>query len=184
MKIGRRLVLIFAVTLAILSGGVFAAYRYIRQRLIQMEASYQLEMQRLNIEYEIRMRKNLEALQQAEPGSQAEEELTDSILKDLGYSAVAGNSREVSRSRDAEQSPERKAIALKWAKVAADEAAFKSKFHALCRIHLEQNLSSQITEAELPNFAMPEGWTSEDQRDPGRRVLGQPPIDVAKRPGD
>jgi hypothetical protein len=75
----------------------------------------------------------------------------------LRSSAVAASSREVGRWRQEPESPERRAIALKWAKVAVDEAAYKRELHKRWRRDYERNAPPHhITDEEVKPFAMPE----------------------------
>jgi hypothetical protein len=158
-----RLLLILTGLVGLAATGYLALYRAAYRRAMRAESSYNSEMEQLHGEAERRLRDQIDKLRRPEQGSRDEKEITDRLFESLGYSELANNSREVERWRKEPDSPERNAIALKWARVAADEAAYKRELHRRWRRNYERGVwPHHITADEVKPFAMPEGWTSDD----------------------
>jgi hypothetical protein len=158
-----RPLLILMGLVGIAVSGYLILHRYAYRQAMRNEMSYNSEQERLYANYERQLRDEIDAFQRAKESGRAEREMTDHLFETLQSSAIAASSREVERWRRGPESPERKTIALKWAKVAADEAAYKRELHRRWRRDYERNTPPHhITDDEVKPFAMPEGWTSDD----------------------
>jgi hypothetical protein len=145
--------------------GYLILHRYAYRSTMRAEMSYNSEQERLYANSERELRDEIDAFQRAKQSGRAGREMTDHLFEALHSSAIAANSREVERWRREPESPERKAIALKWAKAAADEAAYMRELHRRWRLDYERGTQPHhITDEEVKPFAMPEGWTSDDWR--------------------
>lgn len=133
--------------------------------ILRSEAVYNAEMRELNLDYEVRLRGEIDRLLRGRPGESDERESADQIFKMLRLSRVASQSREVNSSEVAPHTPGRTAVALKWAKVAANEAAYDAALHDRWGKDCDRGqLPHHITDDEVPPFRMPDGWTIDDLR--------------------
>lgn len=125
--------------------------------------SYHAEMERLLADYELRLRKEIAAFETLERSDRSEKGMTDHLLETLRSSAIASSSREVERARGAPESPDRRRIAMKWAKAAADEAAFMTELHRRWRLDYEHGREAHhITADEVKPFAIPKDGPGAD----------------------
>jgi hypothetical protein len=109
------------------------------------------------------LREQIGLLRRAGGDDRVVREATDRLFESLRLSAAAGNSREVEAWRRRSASPERTAVALKWAEAAADEARYFADLHAIWRRDLEGGgIGHWVTDDEVPPFRMPAGWTPAD----------------------
>jgi|GEM_PF-5863802 len=155
--------LILVGLLGLAVSGYLLLHRFAHRSAMRAETSYSSEQERPYADSESQLRKEIEAFQRAEDLGQAGSEMTDQLFERLQSSAIAANSREVERWRREPESLERRAIALKWAKAAADEAGYMRELHRRWRRDYERDTPPHhITADEVKPFAMPEGWTSDD----------------------
>ena len=143
--------------------GYLLLHRYAYRSAMRAKMSYNSEQERLYANYERQLRDEIVAFRRAEESGRAGREMTDHLFETHQSSAIAASSRDVERWRRQPESPERRTIALKWARVAADEAAYNSELHRRWRRDYERDAPPHhITDEEVKPFAMPEGWTSDD----------------------
>jgi hypothetical protein len=155
------LILIGSVGAALL--GYLLIYWHAYRSAMRAEMSYNAEQERLYADFERRLRDEINAFQRANQSNHSQPESTDHLFEMLETSEIAANSREVDRWRRVAESPERRAIALKWAQAAADQAAYKSELHRRWRLDYERGKEPHhIPDLEVKPPAMPEGWTSDD----------------------
>ncbi len=89
----------------------------------------------------------------------------DRIFELLRTSPAASRSREVAFWEESPPSRDRTVMALKWAEVAANEAAYMVELHRRWRQDLARGLMPHhITAQEVEPFKMPMGWTPDDSR--------------------
>ena len=126
-------------------------------------------------DFEGRLREQIGSLHRAGGDEQAMREVTDRIFGSLRYSAIAANSREVESWRSKPPSPERTAVALRWAEAAVDEARYYAALHATWRRDYERGgMGHHITDDEVPPFKMPAGWTVADLLYGGQGATSEP----------
>jgi hypothetical protein len=131
--------------------------------MFRNEAAYNAEMRRLNLDYEIRLREQIDVLLRNQANEPAGREAAGRIFTMLGLSRVAGRRREVESWEKAPHSPERTSVALKWARVAADEAAYEAALCERWAVDYDRGrVPHHITDDEVPPFRMPAGWTQDD----------------------
>jgi hypothetical protein len=131
----------------------------------QNQLRYHADTEREYRDFEAKLREQIAALRRV-GGDMAG--VTERLFELLRQSPAATNSREVESCRGKHPSPERTAVALKWAEVAADEARYYAALHDIWRQDLERGeIHHHITDDEVPPFKLPEGWTREDLRAPG-----------------
>jgi hypothetical protein len=112
---------------------------------------------------ERRLREQIDSLHRAGGDEQAVREVTDRIFGLLGSSAIAGDSSEVQSWWRKPPSPERTAVALRWAEAAVDEARYFAALHATWKRDYERGgMGHDITDDEVPPFKMPAGWADAD----------------------
>lgn len=163
IRLTARPLLILMGLVGVAVSGYLLLHRYAYRSAMRAEMAYNSEQERLYANSERQLRDEIEAFRRAKQSGRAGRELTDHLFETLQSSAIAANSREVERWRIQPESPERGTIALKWAKVAADEAAYKRELHRRWRRDYERGTPPHhITDAEVRPFAMPEGWTRDD----------------------
>jgi hypothetical protein len=113
-------------------------------------------------DFEARLRAEIDRLQKR-AGTSDEQGTADRVFEMLKLSRVANNSREVGSWEGAPHSPGRTLVALKWARVAADEAAYEA---ALCERwavdYARGRMPHHIGADEVPPFRMPAGWKDDD----------------------
>ena len=120
-------------------------------------------MRQLKLDYEVRIRGEMNRILRGQPGGPNGHASADRVFEMLRLSRVANNSREVMSWEGAPHSPERTAVALKWAKVAAGEAAYEAALHERWgRDHDRGRRPHHITDDEIPPFRMPGGWSVDD----------------------
>jgi hypothetical protein len=155
-------------TVAVAVAGVpavaYSALRWYSARLmLRAEAFDNAEMRRLHRDHEVRLRAAIGRLRRSRPGTPDERESTDRVFELLRLSRVASNSREVESSERAPHSPERVSVALKWAEVAADEAAYEAALRERWANDFARGrMPHHISDDEVPPFRMPDGWTEDD----------------------
>ena len=138
-------------------------YWYAFRTMLGHEAAYNDENRRLYREFEVRLREQIDVLLLHQTNELAGREAIDRIFELLRTSRVANNSREVDTWRSAPHSPQRRSIALKWAKVAADEAAYMAALGDRWAVDYEQGrMPHHISGNEVPPYDMPPGWTEDD----------------------
>jgi hypothetical protein len=165
VRFSARPLLILLGLIGVAVAGYLLLRWYAYRSAMRAEMSYNSEQERLYADFERRLRTEIDAFQHAEESGGAGRELTDHLFESLQTSAIAANSREVERWSREPGSPERRTIALKWAKAAADEAAYMRELHRIWRQDFERNTwTHHITNDEVKPFAMPEGWTEPDLR--------------------
>jgi hypothetical protein len=158
----RRLMLAVAVVVIVVVA-CLAVLSYGNRVIFRAEASNNATMLQLNRDFEVRMRVAIDRLRQSRPGTPDEQESADRIFEMLRLSRVAVNSREVGSWERALHSSERTLIALKWAKVAADEAAYHAALCERWAVDYDQGRTPHhITDDEVPPFSMPAGWKEDD----------------------
>lgn len=155
-SVGVALVAIVVVT-------YLAVRSYSSHIMLRHEAADNAQRRELNRDYEAKLSGEIERLVQSQSGGPDGDESVDRIFETLRYSRVANNSREVESWARAPHSPQRRSIALKWARVAADEAAY---YAALCERwavdYGHGRTPHHIMDDEVPPFRMPAGWTEDD----------------------
>jgi hypothetical protein len=155
--------LILAGLVGVAVSGYLLLRHYVHRSALRAEMANNSEQERLYASYERQLRDEIEAFGRAKESGRAENEMTDHLFETLRSSAIAARSREVERWRSQPESPERSAVALKWATAAADDAAYMRELHRRWRRDYERNTwPHHITDDEVKPFAMPEGWTSDD----------------------
>jgi hypothetical protein len=158
----RRMMMVGAV-IGVAVATCWMVVSYFSRDLLRGEAAYNVQMRSLNLGYEVRIRGEIDRLLGSKANEQNGRETTDHVFEMLRLSRVAANSREVTSWEAAPHSPERMAVALKWAKVAADEAAFEAALHERWgRDYDLGRMPHHITNDEIPPFRMPAGWTEDD----------------------
>lgn len=163
MRLALRLLLVLTDLAGVAAAGYLLLYWRAYRQIIHNEMSYSAEQQRLYADAEQRLRGEIDAFQRATEGDRTALGMTNRLFEMLRSSAIASNSREVARWEKQPESPERRAVALEWAKAAASEAAFMSELHRRRVLDCERGvLPHHITNDEVKPFAMPEGWTSDD----------------------
>ena len=153
----------FAIAIGFLSLGYLGVLRLARDEMLRCESNNNDEDHRLHVEYGARVRASIVLLRhQADLGA-SEWAMTDHLFQLLRSSPVASGSKEVDRWREAPQSPERVAVALKWAEVAADEAAYQAALRAVWKLdYAKRRWPRHLRDDEVRPFRMPAGWTPED----------------------
>jgi hypothetical protein len=163
MRFRMRPLLILMGLVGVAASGFLLLHRYAYRHAMRAEMSYNSEQERLYTNFERQLRDEIDAFRRAEESGRAGREMTDHLFETLRSSAIAASSREVERWRRRPESPERRTIVLRWAKVAADEASYKSELHRRWRRDYERDAPPHhITDEEVKPFAMPEDWTSDD----------------------
>jgi hypothetical protein len=157
----RMMVAIVVVAVAVMAYLVVVSYA--ARVMLRHEASYNAEMRQLNHDYEVRIRGELDRLLHSQPGGPDGRESADRVFEMLRLSRVANNSREVGSWEHAPHSPVRMAVALKWAKVAADEASYEAALHERRAVDYAQGrMPHHVSDDEVPPFRMPDDWTEDD----------------------
>jgi hypothetical protein len=129
----------------------------------QNQLLYHASSEREHQDFEKRLREQIDFLHQAGGDERAVQEVTDRIFDLLRLSAIASNSREVASWRGRPPSPERTAVALRWAEAAVDEARYHAALHGAWRRDYERGgMGHDIMDDEVPRFKMPAGWTEAD----------------------
>ena len=124
---------------------------------------YHVDAEREHREFEARLRQQLGDQRRAGGDKRAVSEATDRLFASLRNSDLAANSREVATWRGRSPSPERTAVALRWAETAVDEARYNAALHETWRRDYERGVTGHhITDDEVPPPRMPEGWTTAD----------------------
>jgi hypothetical protein len=127
------------------------------------QVRYHATTEREYLDFERRLQEQVGSLDQAGGDEQEVRQVTDQIFGLLRSSAIAGNSREVESWRGKPPSPERTAVALRWAEAAVDEARYNAALHAIWRRDYERGgMGHHITDDEVPPFKMPADWTAAD----------------------
>jgi hypothetical protein len=158
----RRLAVAVLIVAAVFLGCLTLRW-YIGRVMLRHEAADNSRMRKLYRAYETDLRAVIDRLLLSQANGADGGEDTDRIFELLRTSRVASNSREVERSEREPHSKERTAVALKWARVAADEAAFDAALRDRWAIDYQRGRAPHhITEDEIPLFKMPEGWTEDD----------------------
>ena len=164
----RRWARCIMIALAVIVGMISAWWSvlsYGARVMHRHERAYNAEMLRLYRNYERRLQNEIDGLVRIQKDAPAGRQDVDRLFEMLRTSPAASNSREVESWRLAPHSPERTVVALKWAKVAADEAAFKAALHELWEKDYEKGQPPHhIMDDEVPPFRMPPGWTEDDLR--------------------
>jgi len=168
MRLPRMTARRWLIALAVLASGLggfcglwWSAYR----AAMLAEARYNSEMQGLHATAERRLRAEIAGLRPGSNDLLHERKSTDRLFEMLRLSQVAGNSREVEAWRQAPHSPERRAVALKWAEVAADQAAYMVALHERWGEDYKRfRMPHHISDREVKPFEMPADWTEEDLR--------------------
>jgi len=153
----RRTFWIVATAAAFLALTGWLVSLLVQRGIFRMHSTYYAGEIRLYLDAERRIRDAIDAARDAAPEDRA---ATDRLFEAMRY-GVADKSREVDRWRDEPESPERRAVAMKWAKTSAAEAAFKAEANRLW--WLESALGRPPSD-EVPYFTMPEGWTEADRK--------------------
>jgi hypothetical protein len=164
----RRNVLWTTIALAVVAVMIATCWSvrsYGTRVMLQHERVYNAEMLRLYRSYERRLRDEIDGLVRIQKDEGARRQDVDRLFEMLRASPAASNSREVESWGLAPHSPERTTVALKWARVAADEAAFSTALHELWEKDYEKGQSPHhIMDDEVPPFRLPPGWTEDDLR--------------------
>jgi hypothetical protein len=162
-QITKRLIMIVVAVIGVAVATCWMVVSYSYRVLLRGEAAYSADMRTLNLDYEVRIRGEIDRLLDSQASGPSGRETTDRVFEMLRLSRVAANSREVASWEAAAHGPERLSIALKWAKVAADEAAFKAALHERWgRDYDRGRMPHHITNDEIPTFRMPAGWSEDD----------------------
>lgn len=133
-------------------------HRHAYRNAMRAEISYNSEQERLYAHYARQLSDEIDAFQRANDNGHAGREMTDRRFQALQSSVLAASSREVEHWRSQPESPDRRKIALKWAKVAADEAAYQAELHKRWRWDFERDTwPHHITGEEVKPVVMPEG---------------------------
>lgn len=156
--------LLATVTLAVALAAIWWAARWfgVRQwRRIQLRYHVSAEGEYRDLERTLR--DQIRELHRAGGDEQAAHEASNRIFRLLRNSAIAANSREVESWRGKPFSPERTAVALKWAEAAVEEARYHAALHTTWRRDYEGGGNGHhITDDEVAPFTMPSGWTAAD----------------------
>jgi hypothetical protein len=157
-------VFLASVALAIvLAAGWWAARWAMMREWRRTQFLYHATTEREARDLERRLREQIGSFHRAGGEELAVRKVTDRIFGLLGSSAIAGNSREVLSWRRKPPSPERTAVALRWAEAAVDEARYFAALHATWKRDYERGgTGHHITDDEVPPFKMPAGWTAAD----------------------
>jgi hypothetical protein len=157
----RRMMVVVAI-LAIGIGAYKAVYYYAERAMLRSEAANDAEDRRLYLDHANRLRGEVERLR-GRQGGEASPGDVDRVFEMLRFSPVANNSREVDSWAKAPHSAARTSVALKWAEVAAAEAAFHASLRERWSIDYERGRwPHHVTNAEVPPFRIPAGWTEDD----------------------
>lgn len=146
--------------LLVVVGGViwFAA-----RAVFESERSYYVDMLRLHRESERAIRQDIASLLRTHPRQDPDPVLVASIFQKVRLGDSGGSSREVRRWADAPHSPERTAVALRWARLAADEATFQSAIYTRWVEDFNQGRwPHHISDDEVKPIKMPEWWSEDD----------------------
>jgi hypothetical protein len=168
-------VILASVALAIVLAASWWAARWsILRQGRRNELLYHASSEREYREFEGSLREQIGYLHQASADERAVRDVTDRIFELLRSSAIAANSREVESWRSKSPSPERTAVALRWAEAAVDEARFYAALHGTWRLDYERGrMAHHITDDEVPRFKMPAGWTAADLLYTGQGVTSE-----------
>jgi hypothetical protein len=165
----KQVVLILAGSVVVLAVVCLVARAYAQRAWHRSQIAYHSESERLYRDFENRLRGKVASLKQSAMRDPERQKLEDEIFELLHNSQVGNNSQEVKSWRISPFSLERTAVALKWAKVATDEAAYMAKLHEIRRQdHEAHRMPHHITDHEVKPFEMPDGWTAADTRLPGQ----------------
>lgn len=149
----------------VLVGTYLVLRSYGLRLMLRAEASNNAEMLQLNRDHELRIRAAIDQLAGSASGTPDERASADRVFEMLKLSRVANNSREVASWRDAPHSPQRTAVALKWAKVAADEAGYMATLYERWAVDYAQGRPPHHVSAdEVSPFRMPPGSTEDDSK--------------------
>jgi hypothetical protein len=130
-----------------------------RRAQLQYHAATEAEYR----DFDRRLHEQIGFFRQASGDVRAVTAATDRIFELLRTSPAAANSREVDSWRLKPPSPERTAVALRWAEVADDECRYYAALHGIWRRDYERGgVGHHITDDEVPPFRMPAGWTQAD----------------------
>lgn len=139
-------------------GGWQYAIWYGYRAMLRSQAAYHAETQGFYEAHERELRAEIARIRKGSDHA-------DRAFELLRSSRVANASCEVASWAKSPRSKERTAIALKWAEVAANEAAYMAALHRrwgqdLARGHMPHH----VTDEEIDPFKMPIGWTPDDPR--------------------
>ena len=142
--------------------GVWQSALWYGQRAMRhSEAAYNAEMLSLQENQERELRTEISRIVKGD-------ENADRVFVLLRTSRLANESREVESWVKSPHSSDRTAVALKWARFAADEAAYMASLHRRWGQDLARGLPPHhITDREIEPLRMPIGWTPEGSRLPG-----------------
>jgi hypothetical protein len=145
--------------LAMVMGGIWlTSLLYFAHTWRRNQIAYHSEMAQLEKEFERRLREQVSVLE-AMPSGHDRDRLADQIFDSLRLSRAAGNSREVDMWERKQQSFDRTNVALKWAKLAAEEAAYEAALHDRWRSDYERHGSPRhITADEIKPPDLPDDW--------------------------
>lgn len=146
--------------LSLILGGLSLSFGlYMKRSMVRHEIAYYTEMEALERDYVRRMREQIPALQDVVHGKSTDEDLSDRVFEMLQISPAANNSREVTAWRDRPHSPERTGIALRWARLAVEEAAYLAAVHGRMKRDLERDGETRhITADEIKPPDLPRDW--------------------------
>ncbi|MDG3006834.1 hypothetical protein [Paludisphaera mucosa] len=161
----RRNLLNLAAVAACAAALFFVGRFLARRESFRALSAHHAENIRLELERERRLRDAIEAALASAPDDRdASKAATDRLFETM-RSTVAEKSREVDRWRDAPESPERRAVAVKWARTAAAEAAYMAELDRRWLLDCAWGLlPHHVTLGEVPTFVMPRGWTEADRK--------------------
>jgi hypothetical protein len=155
-----RALLAFVALVIGLAASWWAARWFMVREWRRNQLLYHTSSEREHRDFERRLREQIGYVHQA---GADDRDVTDRIFELLQSSAIAANSREVEFWRSRSPSPERTAVALRWAEAAVDEARFYAALHGTWRRDYERGgMGHHITGDEVPPFKMPASWTVAD----------------------
>jgi len=158
----RRIMVSVSIVAFVIAAWILLSW-YGARLMLRSLSVYNTEMRQLNHDYEVKLRGAIVRLLRSRRESPDGRESADRVFEMLHLSRVARNSREVQSWERAPHSPERTEVALKWARVAADEAAYEAALHRRWeRDYGRGRLPHHITDDEVPPFKMPADWTEDD----------------------
>jgi hypothetical protein len=125
-----RALLVSAALAIVLAAGWWGARWAMVREWQRTHLLYHASSEREHRDLERRLREQIGSLHRAGGDERAVRDVTDRIFGLLGSSAIAGNSREVESWRSKPPSPERTAVALRWAEAPVGEARYNAALHA------------------------------------------------------
>jgi hypothetical protein len=123
---------------------------------------YHSDMARLCKEHERRLREVAARIRRGENRDADDRDPTDAAFALIRLGLLGNNSREVDAWMTRPPSPERTAVALKWAEYTAAESGANAARHELWKRDLERGLSPRHVTIEVPEPDPPSGWSPED----------------------